>query len=67
MDLLERMARQPGHLARLPKRQVRKLIERADLDKLAADAWRKHCRDQRKRRDADRLARAIASNPKGRL
>ena len=36
MDLLERMARQPGHLARLPKRMVRKVLAERDA---YIDTW----------------------------
>ncbi len=33
--------------------------ESAELDRLAADAWRRHCKALRARAKADRLARAI--------
>ena len=33
--------------------------ESAELDRLAADAWRRHCAEQEQRRKADRRARAI--------
>lgn len=75
MTLDERISRQPGsHLVRVPKSQIAalkrerdKAIAERDLDRLAAEAWRKHCAEQRKRREADRLAKAIAANPKGRV
>lgn len=75
MTLDERIERQPGsHLVRVPRKQIAalkaerdKAIAERDLDRLAAEAWRKHCAEQRRRREADRLAKAIANNPKPRI
>ena len=75
MTLDERIERHPGsHIVRVPRSQIAALkaerdraIAERDLDRLAAEAWRRHCAEQRRRREADRLAKAIASNPEGRL
>ena len=54
----------------LPADEVEALIEskaKADDALLKAQAWDRQCKQQSRRRKADRLARAIASNPKGRV
>lgn len=66
MTLTERISRQQGsHLVRLPRKAVLALIAERDAAVLKAQAWDRYMRGQTKRRHADRLARAIASNPKG--
>lgn len=65
-DRIELQTRANGSkLVRVPADELLALMkkaEAADMDKLAADAWRRHCREQNERRKADRLARAIIEN-----
>lgn len=65
-DRIELQTRANGSkLVRVPAQELLDLMKRAeaaDMDKLAADAWRKHCKAQRDRRELDALARAIKAN-----
>lgn len=56
-----------SRVVRLPARDVLALIAKADAAQLKAAAWDRYMRQQAKRRTTDRLAKAIASNPKGRF
>lgn len=71
MTLLDRIKAQidanKPKVVRLPAKEVLALITKADAAQLKAAAWDRYINDQRKRREADKLARAIAANPKGRL
>ena len=75
MTLDERIERQPGsHLVRVPKKQIAALkaerdraIAERDAYMLKAQAHDRLMRQQAKRREADRLAKAIANNPKPRV
>ena len=74
MTLSDRIALQTkangSKLVRVPAQELLELMRRAeaaDMDKLAANAWRRHCAEQAKRREADKRARDYARNPKGRL
>ena len=75
MDLDERIERQPGsHLVRVPKKQIAalkrerdKAIAERDAYWLKVQAFDRLMRQQAKRRAAERLAKAIAANPKGRV
>lgn len=75
MTLDERIERQPGsHIVRVPKKQIQalkrerdKAIAERDAYMLKAQAHDRLMRQQAKRREVDKLARAIAANPKGRV
>lgn len=56
-----------SRVVRLPARDVLALIAKADAAQLKAQAWDRYIHDQAKRREADKLARAIAANPKPRV
>lgn len=68
MTLTERISRQTGsHLVRLPRKAVLALIAERDAALLKAQAWDRYMKGQTRRRKADRLAKAIANNPKPRV
>ena len=72
MTLSDRIALQTAangsNLVRIPADELLALMrkaEAADMDKLAADAWRKHCKALRERAKADKLARRILATDEG--
>lgn len=75
MTLDERIARQPGsHIVRVPRSQIAalkrerdKAIAERDAYWLKVQAFDRLMRQQAKRREVDKLARAIANNPKPRV
>lgn len=68
-DRIELQTRANGSkLVRVPADELLALMrkaESADMDKLAADAWRRHCKALRERAKADRLARALLTADEG--
>lgn len=75
MTLDERIERQPGsHLVRVPRKQIAalkrerdKAIAERDAYWLKVQAYDRLMRQQAKRRQVERTARAIANNPKPRV
>lgn len=71
MTLLDRIRAQIDanrpKVVRLPAKEVLALIAKADAAQLKAQAWDRYIKGQTKRRQSDRLAKAIAANPKGRV
>lgn len=68
MDLDERISRQPGsHLVRVPRKQIQALQRERDAYMLKAQAWDRYMRQQARRRQVERTARAVANNPKPRV